>query len=125
MTSEKKSPGDAEGAPLGGGAEPLGEGLGEALCSVVDVVADALAVEVAVAETVAVAVALAEPLLPFKPSKLWTIKYPAATMPIRSIGRRIKSQSLPLPPPDPLITASGCPHSGQIGAPSKRIWSPV
>ena len=54
----------------------------------------------------------------------WTMKYPAATMPIRTIGSRIKSQSLFPPPPGPFTTASGCPHSGQIGAPSKQSDRP-
>jgi hypothetical protein len=55
----------------------------------------------------------------------WTMKYPAATIPVKTTASRIKSQTLLPPPPPPFITASGCPHSGQIGAPSKRIWSPV
>jgi hypothetical protein len=115
-------PGDGEAPGDPGGGEPPGEGLGEGLSAEGDGVGVAEAVGLTEGLGVAVGVGVGVGFGVITDS---TRKYPAATIPIRTIGSRIKSQSLFPPPPGPFTTASGCPHSGQTEAPSKRIWSPV
>jgi hypothetical protein len=121
--STEPPPGDGE-APEGGFGEDPGDEVGDGLCSGVGVGVASSGLGVGV--TVTLGLGLGDGVgVGFGVNIVATMKYPAATIPIRSIGRTIKSQSLLPPPPGPLTTASDCPHSGQTGAPSKRIWSPV
>jgi len=121
-STEPLGDGEEPGEP--GGGEPLGEGLGEGEGlseeGVGVGVTEGLGVAVGAGVAVGVGVAVGFGVITDS-----TRKYPAATIPIRTIGSRIKSQSLLPPPPGPFTTASDCPHSGHTEAPSKRIWSPV
>jgi len=113
-------PGDGEEPGEPGGGEPPGEVLGEGVSGEGVGVAEGVGLTEGLGVTLGVGVGVG-----FGVMTVWTRKYPAATIPIRTIGSRIKSQSLLPPPPGPFTTASDCPHSGQTEAPSKRIWSPV